>query len=205
MALEAWLWFCLVEAVLCIKPGPSTLVVMSLAATHGRAAGIRATGGVIAANALYFAAAASGLIAIQAISETVFEVVKWCGAAYLAWLAAQMLWRSRRPPAEPARERLGRDRPFWRGLIAQAANPNLLAYFGAILPQFVDPRGPLALQVAILACTSFVIEFTVVGGYAVALDEIGARVLGRYRSHLDRLGAVMLLAAAAGVASLTRS
>lgn len=205
MSIDAWLWFCLIELVLCLNPGPSTLVVMSLAATRGRAAGIEATGGVIAANACYFAAAASGLVAIHSVSDTAFAAVKWCGAAYLVWLGAQTLWRSWKDPPGAARDRAGADRPFWRGLVAQIANPNLLAYFGAILPQFVDPAAPLAAQVAILACTSFVIEFIVVSGYAVALDELGQRVVRRYKKLLERLGGTLLLAAAAGVASLSRS
>ena len=43
MTLEAWLLFCLIELVLCIKPGPAVFVVCSLAMNRGHRAGIKAT------------------------------------------------------------------------------------------------------------------------------------------------------------------
>ena len=96
-------------------------------------------------------------------------------------------------------------RPLWRGLVVQGANPNLLVYFGAILPQFVDPNSAVAPQVAILAISSFVIEFFILSGYSMLLGELGRGALANYRVHLDRLGGLLLIAAAAGVASLSRA
>ena len=92
MTVEAWLLFCAIEAVLCLQPGPSTLVVMSLAATGGRAKGIEAAGGVIAANAVYFVAAATGLMAVHMLSVEAFTLIKWIGAAYLIWLGGRAIW-----------------------------------------------------------------------------------------------------------------
>lgn len=203
MTVEAWLLFCLVEAVLCLKPGPSALVVMSLAATSGRSAGLAASAGVVAANAVYFAAAATGLVAAHAVSGNVFNAIKWVGAGYLVWLAGQALWRSFQNDVVPEVARSRTGRPFFRGLIAQGANPNLLVYFGAILPQFVDPEASVAPQVAILAFSSFVIEFSILGAYSAALGAMGRHALARYRVALDRAGALLLLTAAAGVATLS--
>lgn len=208
MTVEAWLLFCAIEAVLCLQPGPSTLVVMSLAATGGRAKGIEAAGGVIAANAAYFVAAATGLMAVHMLSVGTFTLIKWTGAAYLVWLGGRAIWLSFQPVRNllrTAESAVSADRPFWRGLVVQGANPNLLVYFGAILPQFVDPDSALAPQVAILAISSFVIEFSILSGYSLLLGELGRRALANYRAHLDRLGGVLLLVAAAGVASLSRS
>lgn len=204
MTVEAWLLFCAIEAVLCLKPGPSALVVMSLAASGGRAKGIEATGGVIAANAAYFIAAATGLFAVHTLSAEVFAVIKWAGAAYLVWLGARAIWQSFRPALDLLPAADSASRPFWRGLVVQGANPNLLVYFGAILPQFVDPGSAVAPQVAVLAISSFVIEFAILSGYSVLLGELGRHALTNYRVHLDRLGGVLLVAAAAGVASLSR-
>jgi threonine/homoserine/homoserine lactone efflux protein len=205
MTIEAWLLFCLIEALLCLKPGPATLVVMSLAAGGGRAKGIEATGGVIAANAVYFVAAATGLIAVHTLSVEVFSMIKWTGAAYLVWLGGRAIWLSFRPVRDPLPVVESARRPFWRGLVVQGANPNLLVYFGAILPQFVDPNSAVAPQVAILAISSFVIEFSILSGYSMLLGELGRRALTNYRVHVDRLGGVLLIAAAAGIASLSRA
>ena len=204
MTIEAWLLFCAIEAVLCLKPGPSALVVMSLAASGGRAKGIEATAGVIAANAAYFIAAATGLIAVHTLSVEVFSLIKWTGAGYLIWLGVRAIWLSFRPVRDLVATAGSSRRPFWRGLVVQGANPNLLVYFGAILPQFVDPNSAVAPQVAILAISSFVIEFAILSGYSVLLGELGRRALTNYRVLLDRLGGILLIAAAAGVASLSR-
>ena len=94
VTIEAWALFCLTEMVLCLNPGPSALVVMSQSLTSGPSAGVRATAGVISANAIYFAVSASGLVALHSISQEAFSIIKWGGAAYLIWLGVTMILRS---------------------------------------------------------------------------------------------------------------
>jgi len=206
MTLQAWALFCATEALLCLNPGPSALLVISLALTRGRAAGVRATAGVLAANALYFTISASGLVAVHRLSAEVFSVIKWAGALYLMWLGARMIVRSLRarsggpPRAVPASGR----RSFWQGFVTQGANPNLLVYFTAILPQFVDPLRPLPGQVAILAFSSLAIEFTVLTFYSALASRAGRRAAPRFRLLAERIGGGLLVAAGAGLASLRR-
>ena len=205
MTVEAWALFCLTELVLCINPGPSTLVVISQSITGGRAAGVRATTGVLGANAIYFALSASGLVALHALSAEAFTLVKWSGAAYLVWLAVTTLRRSFREGELAETGQAGEaGRPFWRGFVAQGANPNLLVYFTAILPQFIDPGTAVAPQVALLACSSFVIEFTVLTVYAGLAGRAGQAAAPRLRVYAERLGGGLLLAAAAGLARIER-
>ena len=205
MAVEAWALFCLTELVLCLNPGPSTLVVVSQSLTRGPSAGVRATAGVLAANAIYFALSATGLVAFHALSAEAFSILKWAGAAYLVWLGGTAIVRSFKPRittgslAPP-----GVGRPFWRGFVTQGANPNLLLYFTAILPQFIDPNRSVALQVAVLACSSFVIEFLVLAAYSNLSGRAGAVAAPRFRANLERLGGGLLIGAAAGLAGIER-
>ncbi len=207
MTLEAWALFCLTETLLCLNPGPSTLLVLSLALTRGQVAGLLATAGVLAANAVYFTLSASGLVAVHAISAQAFRAIKWAGAAYLIWLGARMLLRSFRTQAAaaPAEVAARASRSFWQGFTTQAANPNLLVYFAAILPQFVDPKQALAGQVAILAVSSIVIEFAVLSIYAALAARAGRRAAPRFRRIAERLAGGMLIAAGAGLAALRRA
>jgi len=205
MTLEAWALFCLTEFFLCLNPGPSTLVVISQALTRGPSAGVWATAGVLAANAIYFALSAFGLVALHSLSAEAFSVIKYGGAAYLVWLGATTIVRSfqKRTPArvlEGGRE----GRPFWRGFVAQGANPNLLVYFTAILPQFIDASLPVAPQVAVLACSSFVIEFSVLCAYAGVSGRAGRAAAPRFRAYFERIGGTLLIAAAAGLARIER-
>jgi len=205
VTLEAWALFCLTETVLCINPGPSTLVVISQSMTSGPGAGVRATTGVLAANAIYFGLSASGLVALHSVSAEAFSILKWGGAAYLVWLAATTIRRSFRstgPDASPANGASGR--PFWRGFVTQGANPNLLVYFSAILPQFIDPEQRVAPQVGLLALSSFAIEFSVLSAYALLSGRAGIAAAPRFRAYLERLGGALLIAAAAGLARIER-
>lgn len=206
MTLQAWALFCATETLLCLNPGPSALLVISLGLTRGQVAGMVAALGVLAANALYFALSAAGLAAVHGLSAEAFLAIKWLGAAYLIFLGSRMILRSFEaraaspsPPA-PASPR----RSFWQGFLAQAANPNLLVYFTAILPQFVAPTAPLAPQVAILALSSFAIEFTVLFVYSALAHRAGRRAAPRFRVVADRVGGGLLIAAGAGLASLRR-
>ena len=207
MTVHAWALFCTTETLLCLSPGPSALLVISLALTRGRAAGFFATLGVLVANALYFALSASGLITLHALSAELFLAIKWAGAAYLIWLGVRMVVRSfSRVGAEPALPAdLSGRRAVWQGFVTQGANPNLLVYFTAILPQFVDPAHPLPGQVAILACSSFLIEFTILSVYAALSSRAGRRVSTRFRVVAERIGGGLLVAAGAGLASIRRA
>jgi homoserine/homoserine lactone efflux protein len=50
--------------------------------------------GMQAANLVYVAVAALGLGAILIASETLFEIIKWLGVAYLIYLGI-VTWRSK--------------------------------------------------------------------------------------------------------------
>jgi homoserine/homoserine lactone efflux protein len=203
MTIEAWALFSLTETVLCLSPGPSTLVVISQSLTRGPSAGFRATVGVLAANAIYFAVSASGLVVLHSRSAEAFSIIKWGGAAYLVWLGVTTIRRSFEASSSPRSiEAKATGKPFWRGFVTQGANPNLLIYFTAILPQFIDCNLAVAPQVALLACTSFVIEFSVLSAFSGLSGRAGAAAAPRFRANLERVGGGLLIGAAAGLARI---
>jgi threonine/homoserine/homoserine lactone efflux protein len=145
------------------------------------------------------------VVALHALSAEAFSIIKWGGAAYLVWLGVTMIVRSFRSPVSPRPlESRGTGRPFWRGFVTQGANPNLLVYFTAILPQFIDAKHPVAPQVALLACSSFVIEFSVLSAYSGLTGRAGAAAAPRFHAYLERLGGGLLIGAAAGLARIER-
>ncbi len=206
MTIEAWALFCLTEIFLCLNPGPSAMVVISLGMTRGRRAGVMASVGVIAANAIYFALSATGLAALLNLSSQAFEVVRWCGAGYLVFIGGRTLIRSFRPRAEQptSMAEISLRRSFWQGLVAQGANPGLIVYFTAILPQFIDAAAPLSSQVAVLAFSSFIIEFSVLSFYSTLSSRAGSRAAPKFRNTIERLGGGFLIAAGARLAAIDR-
>ena len=204
MTLETWLFFCATEAVLCLSPGPSVLMVVSLALTRGSRSAWQASLGVITANAFYFSLAACGVAALVATSSHLFSVVRGVGAAYLIGLGWSVLRSASKHRAEGRESRLPERalrRPFIHGFIAHGANPNLLVYFTAILPQFIDTAAPMAPQVALIAVSSFAIELGVLAVYAALAVRAGR--LARRRQldvRLRQAGGLMLIGAGARLA-----
>jgi threonine/homoserine/homoserine lactone efflux protein len=162
--------------------------------------------GVLAANAIYFALSATGLASAHHVSAQAFQVIKWLGAAYLIWLGFRMIVRSFEAASESvlSPEPVSRGRSFWQGFVTQGAQLNLLIYFTAILPQFIDPRGRLASQVAVLALSSFAIEFTVLSAYSALSHRAGRTVAPRFHYLVNRVGGGFLIGAGAGLATLRR-
>ncbi len=87
----------------------------------------------------------------------------------------------------------------------QATNPKTLLFFGALLPQFIDPSGAIGLQFAILGATSIAIEFCVLAMYS-ALANRASRVARqpKFTKWLDRASGTLLIAAGAGLATIRR-
>jgi homoserine/homoserine lactone efflux protein len=44
-------------------------------------------------------------------------------------------------------------RAFWQAVVVELSNPKALLYFVALLPQFVDPAQPVALQMLVFGLT----------------------------------------------------
>lgn len=180
MALDTWLIYLLASIGLSLTPGPNSL----LALTHGALYGARRTlftivGGVFGFSAL-IGLTMFGLSALLQTSASVLSVLKWVGGAYLVWLGIQP-WRS--PPASELTERsarLGNAGLFRQGLLSAMANPKVLLFYGAFLPQFIDPQRGLMLQFVVMAATFASVEFLV--------EYVLARLAFRIRPWLAKGG-----------------
>ncbi|MFJ4353454.1 LysE family translocator [Pseudomonas sp. NPDC089428] len=181
MALDTWLIYLLASIGLSLTPGPNSL----LALTHGALYGARRTlftilGGVFGFSAL-IALAMFGLTALLQTSASVLTVLKWVGGAYLVWLGIQ-LWRSPALQLEVTERaaRLSNPGMFRQGLLSAIANPKVLLFYGAFLPQFIDPQRGLLLQFVIMAATFASVECVV--------EYVLARLAFRIRPWLAKGG-----------------
>jgi threonine/homoserine/homoserine lactone efflux protein len=203
-----WWLFAGMELVLCLTPGPAVLYVISSGLRAGARQSIASNLGILAANAVYFVLSATGVGALLVASYNLFFAVKWIGAAYLIFIGLRALFGKATmiEAADGAPEAPGGWRLFRDGFILQASNPKAIVFFSALLPQFIDPHGPIVMQVAILAVTSMVIEFFVLLGYGTAAGRAShfARQ-PRYANWTNRIAGVLLIGAGAGLATLRRT
>ncbi len=212
MSIDTWLLFCATETVLCFTPGPAVLLVISTALARGGRDGMRASFGILAANTAYFALSATSLGALLVASWELFSLIKWLGAAYLVWLGARAIVSAVRGSAVPAAgERSAvpatnpRSGALARGFFTQAANPKSLLFFTAILPQFIDARGAIAAQVAILGASSVAIELGVLSLYVAGAGRARGVARGpRWSRSFEAAGGALLVFAGARLAALRR-
>ncbi len=152
-----------VGILLNLTPGPDTALVLSHSlrqgtgdgAGGGARAGVLAALGVGAGCLVHITAATLGLSALLMASATAFTVLKWAGAAYLAFIGLSMMFGAQEPavPAAQSKGVTGRS-AFLQGFLTNALNPKVALFFLAFLPQFVAAAAPgKALGFALLGAT----------------------------------------------------
>jgi len=91
VSVRLLLVFAITEFLLCLTPGPAVLLVLSQSVRSGFKSSLRGTAGILIGNAIYFALSALGLGALLVSSVTLFQTIKWVGAAYLVFIGLKML------------------------------------------------------------------------------------------------------------------
>ena len=182
--------FALTMALIELTPGPNLAWLALLAASRGRAAGLRAVAGVTLGLSAWLLVTLFGLAGTPLFSPAGLEVLRWIGAAYMVWLA----WDAVRP--SPPASDLARDRPFLRGLVANLLNPKAAVFYVALLPGFMRPSaGPIFIQILILGSLHIAISVAVHGAVVMGAAEAAARLPPRWLLAIRILLALGLLAA----------
>jgi threonine/homoserine/homoserine lactone efflux protein len=159
---------------------PGTGVIYTLAIGLGR--GFRAS--VAAALGCTFGivpAATAGIIGLAAIFHTsalAFEVVKYLGAAYLLYLAWNILKDGGTLDIREDRKPATMIRTAVTGTLINVLNPKLSLFFLAFLPQFTPISDPGATLTMIeLAATFMALTFIVFVGYGAFASAIRRHIV----------------------------
>jgi len=208
MTWQIWLFFVATEAVLSMTPGPAVLYVLSQAIRRGPGKSVWASWGILSANAMYFALSATGLGAVIVTSYKLFFLIKWAGAAYLVYLGAASFFGKSSVLALPEAEGSSRGGPriLRDGFFLQAANPKAILFFTAILPQFINARHNVAIQILILGVSSIGVEFVILFIYGqLAGRALSAARDSRFETMTNRVAGCLLIGAGVGLARLQRT
>ncbi|EOY2075489.1 LysE family translocator [Vibrio alginolyticus] len=166
MQIDTWIFYTLAILVLTASPGPSSLLCLSKGVSSGfRIAFMTALGSLSAITSI-LTLSFTGLGVVIASSELVFNIIKWCGAAYLIWLGIQALRSSQRDFNKMATTQSSAT-AFTSGFIVGASNPKAIVFFTALFPQFIEPSAPLLAQYAIFASTFVIFELSWLTFYAL--------------------------------------
>jgi threonine/homoserine/homoserine lactone efflux protein len=207
MSSRLLLVFAVTEFFLSLAPGPAVLLVISQGMRDGFKASLKGIIGILTGNAIYFALSALGLGALLIASATLFQILKWVGAAYLVFIGLRMLLAKKHGEGA-SRNTITHERSmklFSEGMITQLCNPKAIVFFSALLPQFVSPGGRVVEQFMILGIISIVVEFPVLLFYGWAADR-GSRLIvkERFSSLPDRIAGGFLICAGGSLAAMRK-
>ncbi|WP_144148853.1 LysE family translocator [Paraburkholderia sp. BCC1884] len=175
-------------------PGPDMALILQTSIGRGMRTGFAAAGGLGVARATHVTLSACGVAALLRNAPWLYDVVRYGGAVYLAWVGIQ-IFRSPVFALPEAADKVTDNRPalnaadresqplraaFVKGLLTNLLNPKALLFCSVLLPQFVRPEaGPVAVQMVELG-----VVLLIIGACFDAMYAIGAaRIAGWMRAH----------------------
>ena len=182
MTIELYITYVLACALIAIVPGPTVTVIIANSLKHGTRAGLLNVAGTQLGLALMMAILIVGLSSVIAAMGWLFDWLRLAGAAYLVWIG----WKLIRSPDNLASTEAApppRGGFLLQGFLVLMSNPKALLWFGAFIPQFVNPQGNYVAQITLLGLTAMAVAVVSDGGYAVLTGRAGAH-LSRNRVRL---------------------
>ena len=211
----ALLGFALASTLVILAPGPDSMLVMRNTMRGGRRAGWVTACGTLSGLVIWALAAALGLSALLRVSHVGYDILRFCGAAYLIWLGVTSLAHFRRKntaepvaqaggsapavpgPTVPGRTGPGAARPrraYLNGLLSNLLNPKISVFFMAFLPAFV-PAGASAVGFSLVLGIWFIAETGLWLAVVAWLADRGVRWLRRpaVQRWMERITGIVLI------------
>ncbi len=173
-----------------LLPGPNSLYVLSVATARGVRAGYQGAYGVFVGDTILLVCTALGAAGVLRTYPAMFMVVKYVGAAYLAWVGLNLLRGAiaglRSQPdvlASVASASIASvssvagaahlQRPFRRALVISLLNPKAILFLLSFFVQFIDPAYAQP-EVPFLILSAILMAFSAL--YLSVLIFAGARL-----------------------------
>ena len=193
MSVQLYLAYVAACIAVVIVPGPAVTVIIANSLRFGAFAGLRNIAGMQAGLGLILLILTAGFSTIIATTGQWFDIVRLAGAAYLVWLGARLILSDGRL------ERADANRPaggfVLQGFLVMLSNPKALLFFGAFIPQFVDPGADYTRQLVFLGVTFMVVATGFDAAYAFASARAGALLSRQRVKLLERMSGGFLVTA----------
>src|SRR5205085_5863982 len=138
MSLSALLIFAGALLISAGSPGPSIAALVARVIARGTRGVVPFISAMWIGEALWLAAAIFGLAMIAQTFFWAFVIIKYCGIAYLSYLA----WKMWHAPVKVEERELPDDsssaRLFLTGLAITLGNPKIMVFYLALLPTILD-------------------------------------------------------------------
>jgi len=172
--------FLLTTLIVVASPGTGVLYTLAVALAQGSRASVAAAFGCTLGIVPQMVGAMLGLAAILHTSALAFAALKWCGVAYLLYMAWQALRESGALAISAEGARKSDRRVIVTAILINILNPKLSIFFFAFLPQFIaaDEPHPLA-RLLELSAVFMLMTFVVFAVYGLFAASVRDRVISR--------------------------
>ncbi len=199
MSLEFVLAYILATVVFALIPGPMVTLIIANSLRHGTRAGLLNVVGAQLGLAIMIAVLVVGLASVIAFMGVWFDWLRFLGAAYLIWIGWKLI---RHPGAlgETGAAPAPRGGFFLQGFLVVMSNPKALLFFGAFIPQFVDPSGDYVGQVIVLGGIAMGVALVSDSAWAVLTGQARRLLAGPRVKLVSWLSGAMLIGGGAWLA-----
>jgi len=129
--------FIVAGLLLIFTPGADTMYILGRSIAQGKKAGIYSVLGIVTGSLIHTTFAAFGLSLIIARSAMAFDIIKYAGAVYLAYLGVKMLLSKPMSDLELNTNRINSHKLYISGILTNLLNPKVILFYLVFLPQFV--------------------------------------------------------------------
>jgi leucine efflux protein len=140
------LWALVIATIIFLAiPGPGTIKLFaSMAEKNGGArAGVWSTLGLMAGDTVWMVLALSGVAALAAAYPRAFDVLRYAGALYLAWVGYSLIKNAKQMLGEgTVNSAAGRGvkQWFYESMLVSLSNPKVIGFYVAFFPLFIDQK-----------------------------------------------------------------
>jgi threonine/homoserine/homoserine lactone efflux protein len=175
--------FVLASIVLGITPGPDMTFFLSKTVAQSRKAGFAAFAGASTGIAVHTVLVALGLSALLAASATAFTILKFVGAAYLAYLAYDAIRHGSSLSLASGSKPESLHAIYIKGLLINLLNPKIIIFFVTFLPQFVSATDPnVPGKLLFLGAVFMIVNVPLCSALILAAERISAALKGSSRA-----------------------
>lgn len=199
------LWALVIATLIFLAiPGPGTIKIFATIAEKngGPRAGFWSTLGLMAGDAVWMVLALSGVAALAAAYPRAFDMLRYAGAAYLAWIGYTLIRDSKQTMGEgvvSTEQGRGASQWFRESALVSLSNPKVIGFYVAFFPLFIDSANfdGVATYARMMTLVLSIVFFYCM--WLIVAAQIARRVFARHPS------AGMWLKRAAGVALISFS
>ena len=210
MTLEFSLAYFVAVFIFSITPGPGVFALIAKALKEGGHSCWGLALGMTMSDVAYLLLVVWGLAYIANEYQVIFTVIRWCGAAYLFYLAWG-IWHASievdggdiSKVATKRKKAAGFLLSYAEGMLISATNPKVMLFYIAFLPTFVDLTVLTTKGVVLVVGLNFVA--LMLGLMLIAFSASKARKIFSQHKAVQRLNRITAgLMATAGLLILTR-